>query len=122
MAVRAVVHYTYFDRDCFDLWIFAFSGLTLLVGRQEGIRPVKTEWWGAGVVVCLERGADLCKDPRVQPPLSSKFACKKTHINSIRASLSICVSFRPFVPKELDMNPTSLKVGIHRHCSINKLN
>ena len=24
-----------------------------------GIRPVKTEWWGAGVVVCVERGADL---------------------------------------------------------------
>ena len=23
------------------------------------IRPVKTEWWGAGVVICLERGADL---------------------------------------------------------------
>jgi len=21
--------------------------------------PVKTEWWGAGVVVCLEQGADL---------------------------------------------------------------
>jgi len=33
--------------------------LTLLVGRQEGIRPVKTEWWGAGVVICLEQGADL---------------------------------------------------------------
>jgi len=31
----------------------AFSALTLLVGQQE-----KTEWWGAGVVVCLERGAD----------------------------------------------------------------
>ena len=32
----------------------------LLVGRQEG-HPAckKTEWWGAGVVVCLERGADL---------------------------------------------------------------
>jgi len=29
-----------------------------LVGRK-GIRPVKTEWWGAGVVVCLEQGADL---------------------------------------------------------------
>jgi len=39
---------------------FAFSALTLLVGRQEG-HPVckKTEWWGAGVVICLERGADL---------------------------------------------------------------
>ena len=38
----------------------AFSALTLLVGRQEG-HPVckKTEWWGAGVVICLERGVDL---------------------------------------------------------------
>ena len=38
----------------------AFSALTLLVGRQEG-HPVckKTERWGAGVVICLERGADL---------------------------------------------------------------
>ena len=34
--------------------------LTLLVGRQEG-HPAckKTEWWDAGVVICLERGADL---------------------------------------------------------------
>jgi len=38
----------------------AFSALTLLVGRQEG-HPAckKTEWWGTGVVVCLEQGADL---------------------------------------------------------------
>jgi len=41
----------------------AFSALTLLVGWQEG-HPAckKTErWrqWGAGVVICLERGADL---------------------------------------------------------------
>jgi len=33
--------------------------LTLLVGRQEGHPAcIKTEWWGAGVVICLERGAD----------------------------------------------------------------
>ena len=40
--------------------LFALSVLTLLVGRQEG-HPAckKTERWGAGVVVCLERGADL---------------------------------------------------------------
>jgi len=39
---------------------YPFSALTLLVGRQEG-HPAckKTEWWSAGVVVCLERGADL---------------------------------------------------------------
>jgi len=38
----------------------AFSALTLLVGRQEG-HPAckKTQRWGAGVVICLERGADL---------------------------------------------------------------
>jgi len=23
------------------------------------MRPVKTEWWGAGVVICLEQDADL---------------------------------------------------------------
>jgi len=34
--------------------------LTLLVGRQEG-HPAckKAEWWGAGIVICLERDADL---------------------------------------------------------------
>ena len=38
----------------------AFSALTLLVGRQEGHPACKTtERWGAGVVICLERGADL---------------------------------------------------------------
>ena len=37
----------------------AFSFLTLLVGRQEGHPALKTEWWGAGVVICLERDADL---------------------------------------------------------------
>jgi len=29
------------------------------LGGRKGIRPVKTEWWGAGMVFCLERGADL---------------------------------------------------------------
>jgi len=34
--------------------------LTLLVGWQEGhLACKKTEWWGAGMVICLERGADL---------------------------------------------------------------
>jgi len=40
--------------------VAAFSALMLLVGWQEG-HPAckKTEWWGAGMVICLERGADL---------------------------------------------------------------
>jgi len=46
----------------------AFSALTLLVGRQEG-HPAckKTEWWGAGVVICLERAADLHTAHQLMP-------------------------------------------------------
>jgi len=45
--------------------------LTLLVGRQEG-HPAckKLEWWGAGVVVCLERGAHLHIAQLVPLPLA----------------------------------------------------
>ena len=43
----------------FKYCCFTFSALTLLVGDRNGIRPVKNEWWGTGVVICLELGADL---------------------------------------------------------------
>jgi len=51
---------TYFIFSFLLTYLSAFSALTLLVGRQEG-HPAykKTEWWGAGVVICLERDADL---------------------------------------------------------------
>jgi len=29
------------------------------LGGRKGIQPVKTEWLGAGMVICLEQGADL---------------------------------------------------------------
>jgi len=47
------------------------SALTLLAGRQEG-HPAckKTEWWGAGVVICLERGADLHTAQMMPLPLT----------------------------------------------------
>jgi len=42
------------------LLVFAFSALMLLVGwQEEHLACKKTEWWGAGMVICLERGADL---------------------------------------------------------------
>jgi len=39
---------------------FAFSASMLLVGWQEE-HPAckKTGWWGAGMAICLEQGADL---------------------------------------------------------------
>ena len=37
-----------------------YRALMLLVGWQEGHPACKNlEWWGAGMVICLERGADL---------------------------------------------------------------
>ena len=42
------------------VYVTAFGALTLLVVWQEG-HPAckKLEWWSAGVVICLERDADL---------------------------------------------------------------
>jgi len=56
---------------CVIIIIICLSALTLLVGRQEG-HPAckKTERWGAGVVVCLGRGADLHMAQLMPPPLT----------------------------------------------------
>jgi len=51
--------------------VLAFSALMLLVVRQEG-HPAckKLEWWGAGIVICLERGADLHMTQLMPLPLT----------------------------------------------------
>ena len=42
------------------------------LGSRKGIRPVKKlEWWGAGVVICLERDADLHMAPLMPLPLTA---------------------------------------------------
>jgi len=41
------------------------------LGGRKGIWPVKkTERWGAGVVICLEQGADLHRAQLIPPPLT----------------------------------------------------
>jgi len=51
--------------------IFAFSALTLLVGRQEGhLACKKLEWCGASVAICLERSADLHTTQLMPVPLT----------------------------------------------------
>ena len=58
--------------QCFTVtYLLAFSALTLLVLRQEG-HPAckKLEWWGAGMVICLDRGADLHMAQRIPLPLT----------------------------------------------------
>jgi len=44
----------------FAYCVIAFSALTLLVGRQEGLPArKKTERWNASMVIYLQRGADF---------------------------------------------------------------
>ena len=38
-----------------------------MAGRASGL---KTEWWGAGMVICLERGADLRAAQLIPLPLT----------------------------------------------------
>jgi len=57
--------------------MYAFSALTLLVGRQEG-HPAckKTDWWDAGVFICLERSADLHTAQLMPLPLTVSCSSK----------------------------------------------
>ena len=48
----------------------AFSALTLLVGRQEGHPACKNRVVGTGVVICLQRGADLHMAQLMSLPLT----------------------------------------------------
>jgi len=81
------------------------------LGGRKGIRPVKTKWWGAGVVVCLEQGADLHMAQLMPLPLAvSCFSKIQTgftflalaHLGSPgkRAVKRVCVCvFTPVIPK-----------------------
>ena len=60
-------------------YLFVFSVFSLLMpsvlwhcwlGSRKGIRPVKNWVWGAGMVICLERGADLHMAQLMRLPLT----------------------------------------------------
>ena len=46
------------------------------LGSRKGIRPVKTEWWGAGVVICLGQDAYLHMAHLMPLPLTSSCSSK----------------------------------------------
>ena len=79
-------------RRCVSV-ISAFSALTLLVGRQEG-HPAckKTEWWGTGVVICLEQDADLHMAQLMPLPLTVSCSSK------IQIGFTFLVSAHPGSP------------------------
>ena len=46
------------------------------LGGRKGIRPVKNEWWGSGMVICLEWGADLHMAQLMPLPLTVSCSSK----------------------------------------------
>jgi len=54
-----------------------FDAVGWVAGRASGLQ--KTEWWGAGVVICLEQGADLHMAQLMPLPLTV-FCFSKIHI------------------------------------------
>ena len=51
------------------------------LGVRKSVRPVKIEWWGVGVVICLERGADclhMLQLMPLHPRTPSSLALSKT--------------------------------------------
>jgi len=70
-------------------------GTTLLVGQQEGHPDSKKrEWWGAGVVVCLEQGADLHMDQLMPLPLT--ISC----LSKIQIGFTFLVPAHPSSPRQ----------------------
>ena len=79
------------------LLLVAFSALTLSVGRQEGHSACKkTERWGVGVVICLERGADLHMAQLMPLPLT--VSC----FNKIHIGFAVLVPAHPGSPEKRD--------------------
>jgi len=99
-----------------------FSALTLLVGRHEGHPCVKTEWWGAGTVICLELGADLHMAQLMPTPLTvscfSKIQISFTFLVPAdvgsprkRADEQVCVCVRACVCRTALLHSTEYAVG-----------
>jgi len=69
------------DDSCIDPALHIMQAVPIIVnlpsvlwrcwlGSRKGIQPVKTEWWGAGMVICLEQGADLHTSQLMPLPLT----------------------------------------------------
>ena len=91
----------------------AFSALTLLVGRQE-VHPArkKTEWWGAGVVICLERGANLHMAQLMPLPLT--VSC----FSKIQIGLTFLVPAHPGSPGKSAVKRACVCVCVARRLTV----
>jgi len=73
------------------------------LGGRKGIRPVKSEQWGAAMVTCLERGADLHMAQLMPLPLTvSRFS-------KIQIGSTFLVPAHPGSPEQIIIIKKQLK-------------
>jgi len=89
------------------------------LGGRKGIRPVKTRWWGAGVVIRLQRGADLhngsadichCHSlylASIKSRLVLPFWYRLTRVVSEKLPLNVCVCTLRKLASKAGMRPRS---------------
>jgi len=75
--------------------LFAFSALSLLVGRQEGhlaCKKLSGGRWGTGMVICLERGANDLHMVQLMPlpPIISYCSLSWTATQQQRSFYDLC--------------------------------
>ena len=75
------------------------------LGGRKGIRPVKTEWSGAGVVIWLERGADLHMAQLMPLPLT--VSC----FSKIQIGFTFLVPADPEITGKGPLNGSALERG-----------
>ena len=74
------------------LCLLCFDDDGWVAGRASGL--YKTEWWGAGVVISLERGADLHMTQLISPPLN--VSC----FSKIQIGFTFPVPAHPNIPEK----------------------
>ena len=73
-----------------------FDTVGCAAGRASGLQ--KTEWWGAGMVICLEQGADLHMAQLMPLPLT--VSC----FSKIQIGLPFCYRLTWVVPDKGPLN------------------
>jgi len=82
------------------------------LGGRKGIRPVKTEWWGTGMVICMEQGADFHMAQLMPLPLTVSCSSK------IQIGFTFLVPAYPGCPGKRLLNGSSGSSSNEGICSI----
>ena len=107
IAVSTIFHHSL----CMHAYVCAYvhDRLCCWLGGRKGIRPVKTEWWVAGVVICLEQGADLHVAQQMLLPLT--VSC----FSEIQIGFTFLVPAHPDSPGERAVKRVCMCMTGQRH-------